>query len=937
MRRTGFALLRGLAVVLAVVVVLSSTVGCRSTSVRRGEIPNFRSWFAQFDGDRRVSRPLPTGFGHYGQSHRDVVLAIIPNAVAGWRPGSLAGDHLFDADGLRGVDHRAHRGFELLNRNGIFVAATDEGRRNAVLSQLLDRGDADRERPGVPAFVVVEGLPKEEWPVVVVTSEILVRFQRSFLDDPGRGVSPRDRVDRLLRDRWDARVVRVHSADPRLHLIRVGARGPQAWLRIAREIKGAKECDGIAEPNLLVPHVAHSDDPSQDVAGTPTFASPPPTNDPLVGKQWPLAASGALSAWNRPVTTSRGSNDVVVAILEPHGVQVTHPDLVDNQAPDLHWNFDDDSSNPQKDREAPDGKPIQAGHGTATAGLVAASAGNGLGVSGVAPGCRFMAICLGSSIFEDIEAFDHAREMGAAVLSNSWAYPTGLDVPDSVRCAIYRAVTKGRDGKGCVVLFSLTNKTRDNFADTSAWANAETLCADVGYWSTVADWTWFKIQAETVSEDTAVWRPLASMPEVMAIGRCTDTEKWGQCGYGAGMSLVGPSNAQGSTETRSCDWTTFLGVADVVTTDLTDEDGENPKAGFNWGKPVGEATGACACSDFNGGVTELNDGDYTVCFKGTSAAVPIVAGVAALVISEYPEATSRDVRRLLESTAVPVDADQGKWVSNPETGDAYSPRLGHGRVNAGAACEAAAELRESRKPRVALSVSGPSRAAVGDTVTFYLTATNEAAAPVQDVVLTNVLPAGWTHVTHSGDALLGDDRLKWALGTLPANSGRWFTVTCRASSVGAATNYVEVLASGAETVSSSTTVTVFVPLAVTVTAPASATVGYPESWTVAVHNASDLGVEGVRLRNPFPKGVTADMIAFGSGSDDVAVVPPGAVKSTDAIVWEIGSLRAGESRYLTYTIRTTAPLEVVNSAYAEADGATLGEDTASVWVNWPTH
>jgi len=731
LRRGGLTVVRGLAVLLALAAVLSTTAGCRSAKIRRGEIPHFGSWFAKFDsvrlrdlvgGDRRVSRPLPAGYDHYGQSHRDVVLAIIPNTVSGWRPGSLATDRLFDTPGVRGIDHGAHRGFEQLNRSGVFVAATEEGARNTVLSSLLDDDAGDRSRTGVPAFVVVDGLPKEKWPVVVVTSEILVRFRRSFLDDADRGASPRDRVNRLLRDRWDASVLDVHDADPRLHLIRVNARRPQGWLRIARDIRGAPECDGLAEPNLLVAHVTSSDEPSQGVEPTqlPQVAQPDtdqlPTDDPLVEKQWHLGASGARSAWRRPVPTARGSRDVVVAVIEPNGVQFTHPDLAGNQVAAWHRNFDDGSKDPEMRREAPDGTQLTAAHGTATTGLVAAVAGNGIGVSGVAPDCRFMAICLGPSLYDDVRAFDYAWRVGASVLSNSWSYPIGVDVPDAVRCAVYRATTLGRGGNGCVVLFSLTNKTYDNFADDTGWADAESLCAEMEQPRFAQTAPIEPQSAPATLPDTPIWRPLAAMPEVMAIGRCTDTEKWGRCGYGRGMSLVAPSNAQAATKARGCDWTNFIGIADVTTTDLTGDDGQNGQAGFNWGSPAGEPTGKCACSNSSQGTRELNDGNYTSCFKGTSAAVPIVAAAAALVISEYPDATGADIRRLLESTAVTMDEEEGQYTWDAERGHAYSPRLGYGRVHAGEACAAAARLRESRALSAEVGASGAGVLELGEMV-----------------------------------------------------------------------------------------------------------------------------------------------------------------------------------------------------------------------------
>ena len=55
--------------------------------------------------------------------------------------------------------------------------------------------------------------------------------------------------------------------------------------------------------------------------------------------------------------------------------------------------------------------------------------------------------------------------------------------------------------------------------------------------------------------------------------------------------------------------------------------------------------------------SDYTDRDYTVCFLGTSAATPHVAGVAALVLSVNPNLTGQQVRNIIESTTQKVRAD----------------------------------------------------------------------------------------------------------------------------------------------------------------------------------------------------------------------------------------------------------------------------------------
>jgi subtilisin family serine protease len=94
--------------------------------------------------------------------------------------------------------------------------------------------------------------------------------------------------------------------------------------------------------------------------------------DPL----YPLQPDG--KAWHlaelHRVSTGRG---VRVALIDS-GVDSRHPDLADQV--ELGENFVDEQDPPPE------------AHGTAVAGVIAARAGNGIGIAGVAPGARLMAL-----------------------------------------------------------------------------------------------------------------------------------------------------------------------------------------------------------------------------------------------------------------------------------------------------------------------------------------------------------------------------------------------------------------------------------------------------------------------------------------------------------------------------------------------------------------
>lgn len=182
-------------------------------------------------------------------------------------------------------------------------------------------------------------------------------------------------------------------------------------------------------------------------------------NDTFFPQQWPLENDNgnpgtidsdvdADLAWD----ITRGDASVIIAIQD-EGVDVDHPDLVNNMVPGVDTT----------DASPPGGTPGNAAcndnHGTACAGIAAAEQDNSLGVSGVCPDCSIAPVRMAyGSVWTtnlwSANAFNWSRVNNVAVSSNSWG---GGSPSSTLTSAINNCYNNGRGGLGCLILFSSGN------------------------------------------------------------------------------------------------------------------------------------------------------------------------------------------------------------------------------------------------------------------------------------------------------------------------------------------------------------------------------------------------------------------------------------------------------------------------------------------------
>ncbi|HZD66393.1 MAG TPA: S8 family serine peptidase, partial [Acidimicrobiales bacterium] len=129
-------------------------------------------------------------------------------------------------------------------------------------------------------------------------------------------------------------------------------------------------------------------------------AGPPPPNDPYWSSQWNLCRIRAPAAWT--VSTGRG---VRIGIVDT-GVDRTQPDLSAKVVATADCLGAD--GDPGRCRTGPGAARDDNGHGTAVAGLAAATTNNDLGVAGTAPAADLVVAkaltARGSGTFGDVNA-----------------------------------------------------------------------------------------------------------------------------------------------------------------------------------------------------------------------------------------------------------------------------------------------------------------------------------------------------------------------------------------------------------------------------------------------------------------------------------------------------------------------------------------------------
>ena len=324
---------------------------------------------------------------------------------------------------------------------------------------------------------------------IVPTGEIYITFQK--------GTDHEEQT--IVLDEFKLRLVERRSP---LQIVAAVTKHSLNPLKVARIMQRASLVK-IAEPDI---------DTIVD-----EYAFSPPVDD-LVAHEWHLKNEGkvvdsnwrikkgadakVVAAWNR--LGDMGSTDVVLAVID-NGFDLNHPDLRGKSY--KPWDLWTKTSKPLSG-------DTRFTHGTPCASIAIAES-NGTGIVGVSPNAKFMPVSGTSfSLRATEDMFDYCMKNGADIISCSWgSTDPAFDLSPLKAAVITKAAQKGRNGKGCVILYAVGNDNLDY----------------VSYY--------------------------AAHPDVIAVGACTSKDEHATySNRGREIDIVAPSNGDWPITAARASW-----------------------------------------------------------------------------------------------------------------------------------------------------------------------------------------------------------------------------------------------------------------------------------------------------------------------------------------------------------------------------------------------
>ena len=546
--------------------------------------------------------------------------------------------------------------------------------------------------------------------VSFLTNELVVKFKAHIT---------KEEVATIVK-RYNLDIIRTIPYAGNAFLLRTGTQASYAILKICAEIVQSGIVE-YAEPNLFSTVVEDQVNPT----------------DFLCPEQWHLQLIHAADAWqalqNLNPNLTFGDPNIIIAVMDS-GVDANNPDFTGNLTngnPKIYQLYDFFNM-------VANNNSLGGSHGTCCAGVATALANNpsviagqNEGVVGMGGNCRLIGLRHSGpeTMFSDAyiwaagfdpnsttPSFPNPVSPSADIITNSFGYSIGAPISGLMQDTFDYLTTYGRNGKGVLLFFSTGNSCpppAQDFTLLRPWAAyektlaiaASTLAND-GVTEVHADYSNFggngvvDLCAPSCDVCGAVHNP----PLNYGITTTTISGLGNKPSHAAQQTTLTTNVATGGTTLNVVNNAGFA----VNQWILVDQPGQPQEESVRiTAIPLG-GTQLVVTALLHGhpaGTAIIGGPNNCVSnFGGTSAATPMCAGVAALMLSANPDLSWVEVRRILRETASKIDAANadpiGRWVDvngNISTapgylGPHYSRWYGLGRVDAEAAVQQALNL-----------------------------------------------------------------------------------------------------------------------------------------------------------------------------------------------------------------------------------------------------
>ena len=220
-------------------------------------------------------------------------------------------------------------------------------------------------------------------------------------------------------------------------------------------------------------------------------------------------------------------------------------------------------------------------------------------------------------------------------------------------------------------------------------------------------------------------------------------------------------------------------------------------------------------------------------------------------------------------------------------------------------------------PAIKITKTAPATAILGQQFNYNITVTNPGRAAANNVVVTDVLPAGIAYVSSTPKAQVAGQTLTWSLGSLPSGGSRGLVVAVKGTRTGKFINPAEVRASdGLSDRATAPTVITQAKLALTKTGPAEVIQCDAITYQITVRNVGTAPATNVAIKDTLPAGMKT-------------------LDGRQSVTIPIGTLAPNAAKVVPLKVKAAKTGTFTNAATATADGGLTASASAKTIVRIP--